>query len=276
VLYWNLTNGLASFRFQLYGRWPGVSALHFDHALYFLLFVVVTLSPFLVWPLIRVFGAPQATPFGASARMLATTVLVLSTLLFCAVSLVYDAYFYWNIVAFVSMLPLAALQVRSTWLRWAHIAYGLLVAGFLVFAFAIFPNTSFLGIRNGFIGVNYGWSEIAGHMRAAEAQYPGDRIAGLYLDPVSQLAFALGTTDVVDLRDEQSEFSFWQRGETFAGQSMLILLTAAEAAGQRDWLAAHFTRVTQLDDFAITRFGQPVAHWQILRGEGFRGSTADS
>ena len=139
VVYWNLTEGLASFRYHLDDRWNGgAGQLHLMHPVNFLLLSVVLWSPFLIWPLVRLIRATPVNDFEARARTLALTTFAISTVSFLAISVVLDAYFYWNIVAFVALTPLLARYINR-WLLGAHIVFGLVIACLIVTNFAITP-----------------------------------------------------------------------------------------------------------------------------------------
>jgi hypothetical protein len=118
--------------------------------------------------------------------------------------------------------------------------------------------------------VNYDWSLIADHFRAAQAAHPTDMIGSTRLTNTSQLGFALHTIDVVKLSEEHSQYDYWQTPAAWAGKSALILLDEGDQSREFVWLQQHFTTLTVVDEFPIVRFGVEVYSWRIFVGEGFK------
>jgi hypothetical protein len=183
---------------------------------------------------------------------------------------VLDAYFYWNIVAFVGLMPLLTGSMRSALLRWAHLVFGLAVAGLVVCDLAVVPPGPLFGHEDRGSSINFGWGEIGGHVRAAAAANPVDLYAATRYSTTAQLAFALGTANAVKLSAEHSQYDYWQVDADLAGKSALILTDEPDGAPQIEWLKAHFATLTEVDAFSISRFGTPIYNWRIFRGEGLQ------
>ena len=271
VLYWNLTTGLASFRYHLDDRWGGAAG-HFApmHAVNFVMLSALLWSPFLLWPLVGVLRNKPAPGFEDRATSIAIPVFAASTLVLLTVSSVLDAYFYWNIVAFVGLMPLLPRVMPSAILRWAHIAFGLAVASLVVCDLAVVPPGPLLGHEDRGSSINFGWGEIADHVRAAAARQPVDLYAATRYSTASQLGFALGTADAVKLSPEHSQYDYWQVEENLSGKSALILTDEPDGSPQIEWLKAHFADLNQADAFSISRFGAPIYSWRIFHGDGYR------
>ncbi len=270
VVWWNLTEGLASFRYHLDDRWQGDAwQIHPMHPVNFLLLTFVVWSPFLIWPLVRMIRAPALSPFEGAAKRLVVTIFAISTISLVAISLVLDAYYYWNIVAFVGLMPLLVRFMGNPWLRWSHIVFGLVAAGLIVTNFSITPIGNAIGRRDNGSSINYGWTEIADHMRAVEAKAPADLVAATRYSTTSQLGFALGTTEAVKISPEHSQYDYWQDDTSYAGKSALILVDEADKSPVLLYLKAHFANLKQVDAFNIDRFGKTLYRWRIFRGEGY-------
>ena len=102
VFYWNLTEGLASYKFHLSDRWttPVIGARG-NHLLEFVITALVAVSPFLFPAIFGMVRRAVGSDFGDRARMLALSIFVTSTLAMALISLVVQTYFYWNITAFL-------------------------------------------------------------------------------------------------------------------------------------------------------------------------------
>ena len=270
VIWWNLTENLASFRYHLDDRWGGTAGqLNLMHPVNFVLVTTILWSPFLIWPLLRLSFSKPLSDFESRARTVALGTFVISTLFLLAISLVLDAYFYWNIVAFVGVMPLLTRFLQNRILLWAHLLFGLLLAALVVMNFGIIPVGDALHRQDNGSSINYGWSEVADHIRAAEAIKPVDLVAATRYSTTSQLGFALGTTAAVKLSPEHSQYDYWQNEADFAGKSALILTDEPDDSAVIAFLRAHFTTLDQVDSFGISRFGIGLYSWRIWRGDGY-------
>jgi hypothetical protein len=270
VIWWNLTENLASFRYHLDDRWAGTAGqLNLMHPVNFMLVTTILWSPFLIWPLLRLSFSKPLNDFESRARTVALGTFVVSTLFLLAISLVLDAYFYWNIVAFVGLMPLLTRFLQNRFLLWAHLLFGLLLAGLVVMNFGIIPVGDTLHRQDNGSSINYGWAEIADHIRAAEATKPVDLVAATRYSTTSQLGFALVTTAAVKLSPEHSQYDYWQNEADFVGKSALILTDEPDESAVIAFLRAHFTTLTQVDAFSISRFGIGLYSWRIWRGDGY-------
>lgn len=265
VLWWNLVEGGASFRFHLEDRWTGGLGLHWANLFRFGVFTFLLWAPFLTWPLIRLLRARPVTAFEAGLRPVVLWTLATSTLVFVLSAIVRDAYFYWNIVALAAVTPLLA-GFANQWLRALHYLLGLLVAVAAMIHFAIMPIPILLGGTDGSSAINYNWDTVASHMQAQIAGHPEALVAGTRFTTTSQLGFALGTADVVKLSPEHSQWDYWQEGRDFTGQSALILVDEPDGSPVLAFLEAHFETLEVADSFTIEQLGRPIYAWRILLG----------
>ena len=270
VIWWNASQRMASFRYHLDDRWGGhAGQINWMNPVNFLLLTVILWSPFLIWPLVRLIRARLAAGFEDGARTLTLATLVLSTLTFLVISMPLGAYFYWNIVAFVGLMPMLT-RFTGPWLRLGHYAFGLFCAALIVCNFAVTPVGPLVGIRDPGSSINYGWGEIADHVRAAEAKAPTDLVAATRYSTTSQLGFALGISNAAKLSPEHSQYDYWQADAPLAGKSALILIDEKDNSPVLTFLTEHFGSFTEVDRFTITRFGRDLYKWRLFRGEDWR------
>jgi 4-amino-4-deoxy-L-arabinose transferase-like glycosyltransferase len=273
VLVWNLRTGFASFRYHLGDRWSASTLAHpnLSHPLNFLLLSLLVWSPVLIVPLLRLVFSKPLTPAERRARTLALSVLVISTLCLVGISILRDAYFYWNIVAFVGLMPLLTRFMTNRWLLGIHMVFGVLAAGLIVVNFTVVPlGTLVTGRVESGSAINFGWDQVVGHVQAAAAQAPTDIVGATRYSTTSQLGFALGITDAVKLSPEHSQYDYWQAGMPLAGKSALILVDEGDGSPQLAWLRTHFATLEQIDAFAVTRYDRQIYSWRLFRGTDYR------
>ena len=270
VLYWNMTEGFASFRYHLDGRWNG-QAGHLDwwHPIRFVLMTVVIWSPLLIWPSVRLVVDRPVAAFASATRSLTLAILAASTLGLLAISVLLDAYFYWSVVGLIGIMPLLAGYIGRRVLLWLHLVFGIVCATLIVVNFAVVPITALNGGRDPGSGINFGWTEIAAHMRSAQAATPADLFASTGYSVTAQLAVAIGS-DVADLSPNMSQFSYWVSPGAYDGKSALVLSGENDKREEVDFIRDHFASFTEVDNFTITRFGRPLYTWHIYRGENWR------
>ena len=271
VVYWNLTEGLASFHFHFTTRWgPDAGVFHWWHPIRFVLLSLGVWSPFLAWPAIRMLrGRLSVPPFGAAARAASLWTLAASTIILLAVATYLDAFFYWSIVGLVGVTALMASYTGRIALV-LHLAFGVVCAALIVVNFAVIPIAALQNGRDPGSAVNYGWNDIVEHMRAAEARTPADLVGGTGYSNSAQLSVALNDLSVVDLSPIASEFSYWFDPEAWAGKSALVLVGENDRPDEVAYITQHFATFVPVDDFQITRFGHDIYRWRIFRGEGYR------
>ena len=271
VFYWNLTEGFASYKFHLDERWAGAAGVvDFSRPAVFVLLTIVTFSPFLIWPMLQWLRERPRPGFEDWTKTVAVATLAISTLVLLIVSVFDNALFYWNIVAFVPVLPLLT-RFTGRWLRIGHIAYGFVICAAALWNFAGLPFSSYDRIS----AVNYGWTTIAEHSRAAEAANPTDMIGSTRLATTSQLGFALHTADVVKLSIDHSQYDYWQHPENWAGKSALVLVDQGASPAELSWLQQHFATLDVVDQFEISALGHPIYRWRIFRAGGFKPDVAN-
>jgi 4-amino-4-deoxy-L-arabinose transferase-like glycosyltransferase len=271
VIWWNLTEGLASFHYHLSDRWGGhAGQLSWFSPVLFILLCALIWSPFLVWPLVKMLRGKPESNFDDRARTLTLSTFTISTLSLTAIAIPLGAFFYWNIVGLVGLMPLVQRFVGK-WLGRLHYAFGLLCAGLIVANFTLTPVApALIGLSDRGSSINFGWNEVAGHIRLAEANTPTDMVAATRYSTTSQLGFALGIADAVKLSPEHSQYDYWQAGLPLTGKSAIVLTDENDGSGVITWLHGHFTTLTQVDSFDIVRFGKPIYNWRLFRGEDFK------
>lgn len=270
VFYWNLTEGFASYHFHLVDRWGGnFGRLNLWQTLIFLVMSILTLSPFLVWPLLRFLTSGAAEGFERRAKTLAVAVFWASTLTVLVIATYLGAFFYWNLLAFAAVVPLMVRQVGQRWLLWSHLVFGTLFSALVIFNFSVIPIAPFFGIGDGASSINFGWDQVADEMRAARAAHPVDFLAGTRYSTSSQLAFALADPTVTAVSVDHDQYDYWFNPADYLGKDALILTDEPDQSAAFEYLRAHFERLSVLAPIQIDRFGRHVYSWRIVLGERY-------
>lgn len=273
VLYWNATEGFASYRYHLTERGEAVGLMHptWTNASDFIAFMLAGLSPVLMIALWRLFTRRPASTYEAGHLVLARAVFVLSTGVLIALSLYVYAYFYWNIVAYVAAMPLLARYLGERMLFWLHAAYGVLVALLLAFNITVMPIQNLWGGGGGEAAQIFGWPRIAEAVTQARQRFPGAFLAGTRYTIAAQLGFALGATDVTALDPRQDQFDYWRDDNAIRGRNAIIV--AADSAAD-SYLRQVFVTVTPLSSVEVKRFGKSVSTYYLYFGQSFEPNKA--
>lgn len=271
VLWWNLVEGFATFRYHFATRWTDGVRLSLDTAQQtvprFLVYSLLSLSPFLIVPMARALLTRPQPGFAARLKALALPTFLTSSLAMLAWSTAVIIAFYWNILAYLLLFPLALGYIGRRWQFWAHAILGLVAAGLLVINTTQVPIATLLGGYDRASAFNFGWAELATEVRAARLAHPDSFLVTTRYNSASQLAFALQDPDVTTLRPEPDQFKYWFEPANSAGRTALVL---ADADVGVDYAQTRFDRITQLREITIVRHNLPILTYRLYLGEGFR------
>ena len=267
VLWWNLDAGLASFNFHLAERW-GRPLLQFQPG-NFVRFVITTLvvvSPFLFPPLGRLLLRPPGTPFADRARALALSVFAVSSLAMVGLSLFVEVFFYWNILAFLLLMPLVAGWFRHRWGAALHYGYGIFGAVLLTVNFSVVPVGNIFGFYDWTSSSSYGWEIAAPRVEALKRAQGADFVVAARYTTAAQLGYAMHDADVVTIADRHDQYDYWFDPAVHAGETAIIVSDSELGLGE---IAPFFESVTPLEDISFDRFGIHIYTAQIYLGRGF-------
>jgi hypothetical protein len=239
--------------------------------IHFLVPTFLLLSPALVVAMVAAFRR-ERTGEGAWASVYRRTALAVfgsSTVAFLGMSFFTWTLYYWNIVAYVLLVPPAAavLAARPRLMR-AHLGYALVLAAVMVAHAAVLPLTApFPSIQDDDSKEPYGWGEISSAVRAELARGPGRFPATTDYRSASHLAWALGTADVVVVSPHRSQFDYWLDPAHKGGTAILV---TDHREPMNSWVAARFDRVEHLATIPVDRLGVRVKTYELWAAEGFR------
>jgi 4-amino-4-deoxy-L-arabinose transferase-like glycosyltransferase len=276
VIAWNLRHDLASFRFHLVDRHLAAAGVQLRPLgpVHFLAPTLVLLSPALIWAMgaaLRRRPGPEAAgePYPEVYRRVALGVFAASTAVFLGLSVVSWSLYYWNIVAYLLLVPPAALVLAARpRLMAAHLGFGILAVAVLVAHATVVPLTApFPGIQDDDSREPFGWSEVARAVREELRRAPGFAATSDYRSG-AHLAFALGSADVEVLSGRRSEFDFWLDPARRAGQDAALITDHRDPMSPL--ISDRFERVTHLATIPVVRLGFHLKDYELWRAEGFR------
>jgi len=269
VLIWNMQQNFASFRFHLVERnASGFTGLNPNGMLAVALDQTGMLSPFMIPVIVGLFVRRSASPFEGVGKTIAIWAFWLSSLTFLYIANYSWVLWWWNIAAFVLVLPFAGKHINRILLA-LHAVWGLLLNTVLVLSFTIAPVTTAAGLPQIMeADTVFGWEAIVAAVREAEAQYRPDFLATNRYQSASQLGFALDDPDVTAISKRPDQFDYWFDSSAHQGQNAVLLVDNTD---DTESYRLAFETVTKIRDIDIERFGRPVKHYQLYFGEGYRG-----
>ncbi len=267
VFYWNLTEGLASFRFHLDSRGMDWADPEPERVLYYLGAIVLVISPVLFAMLFRIPFLRSAGREADRALGLSTTIFVVSTLAWAVIALFLTVYFHWNIVAYLGLAPIAYRLLGNRIRLLLHVAWGLFLITPAMLSYFVTPLSLF-GQTDPAAPEIYGWPELKAEVQKQHDVHPDAFLAGTRYTFASQLGFMLHDPDIAAFNPVPSQIDYWWDAGAHVGQPALIV---ADTAFGIDNAKASFASLQKLEDVPVTRFGQTIWTFQIWLGTGFNG-----
>jgi hypothetical protein len=209
---------------------------------------------------------PLGVPFADRARALALCVFATSTLAMGLLSLFVETFFYWNITAFLLLMPLLTGWVRRRWVLNLHYLYGVVFAAGLIVNNTLAPLANLTGGMDWTNASTFGWSAVATRITALEQNYPVGFVAASRYTTAAQLGYALRDPDVTAISDRPDQYDFWFDAAAHEGQDALVVSDPQiGVAGLR----GHFASLTKLESVPYTAFGTEIYRPTIYLGKGF-------
>jgi 4-amino-4-deoxy-L-arabinose transferase-like glycosyltransferase len=267
VIWWNITEGFASYKFHLSERWGG-TLFHFRplNILEFLGGAILVISPFLIPAVVGVARRKLGTPFADRARTMALSIFAISSLAMLFLSMFVEVFFYWNIVAVVSLMPLLAGWMRRRWVMVVHILYGVLLAGGFAFDQTIVPLGNMVGRYDWTASSTFGWPAVAERIKAYATQYSTTFVVATRYTTAAQLGFALHDPEVTAIANRHDQYDFWFDPAAHDGQDALVVSDPQLGLAE---VAPYFDSLTPLETVPYTALGRTVYEPTIYLGRRF-------
>jgi 4-amino-4-deoxy-L-arabinose transferase-like glycosyltransferase len=272
VLLWNLQNGFASLSFIASGRVGITPWWAFSGTPGYLAGIVAVVSPFLIWPILRLSVAGPAGPL-----RLPQALMWISTLVFLLASTVTGIIVHWNELAYVAAIPFLAAYAQSRVLLIAHFIYAAIVLAVFAVNYSIVPLAVLLDdtlYRMGWghasdqaAGWGFGWDKVAAKVEEFRRANPGAFFAATDYTVAAELGFATHDRDAASLSPRLDAFDFWFDPAAHRGQSAIIVTDGWRPLYPE--IKARFSSVEDLGSVTIARFGYSIDRYTIYLGRGF-------
>ncbi|QKV17140.1 ArnT family glycosyltransferase [Oricola thermophila] len=269
VIAWNVEQGWPSFRYNLDER---IGYSNFDSPAgnlgIFLYSSLLMLSPVMAVGLARFVtgGGLIRTSFESVGR----AVFTVSTLITIALCLSNTVLHYWNLPAYLFLLPAAVFYLRSRMEFTLHALYGILMAIWFVGMHAIYPVYKVNGgdLRDN--DISFGLDEIAAIVEEEEARLGADMVMTTDYRTASLLSFAAKRLDIEKIGRRRDQFDFWFDPSAHKGQNALVLVD--DYLPEQELVTEVFEKVTPIREFTIRRHGLDIHTYRLVWAENYSGS----
>jgi 4-amino-4-deoxy-L-arabinose transferase-like glycosyltransferase len=278
IFIWNAQNAMGSYEFNIQQRvmQPFTEKFFRGNIWGFLGGSLLMLSPFVIYAIIRTWKKPLDTAegsFNTVYRTLAKHVFLISTAAFLFLSLFANVLYYWNIVAYLLIIPIAADYLIKKRLLAGTLIFAIIVNILIVFHFGVLPlNVLSEGAEDRDGVHHYGWDQISETIEQIQdtSQYELQLLTSSYRTS-ALLAFKTDNIDVYAYSPRFDQFDHWNKGLKFDNDKALILTG--------DWkpLNAELKEVCQdilpVDTVRIQKWGFPIKEYYLYIGtiqEAFR------
>jgi 4-amino-4-deoxy-L-arabinose transferase-like glycosyltransferase len=267
VIYWNLTEGLASFRYHFLDRptsnWGKPRP---QQVLDYFATMALLLSPVLFLSLFRVPWMRKAAGDEHRAFGLSMTVFLTSTLGWAAIAVYIYVYLHWNIVAYVALAPILWRLVGGRIVFALHVAYGLLLITVAMLNYTVTP-IKLLGFGDTGAAAAHGWVELGERVKAQQAAHPDAFLGATRYTYAAQIGFVLHDTDVAAFNPVASQNDYWWDSAAHAGRDALII---ADRKFKASDAADHFASLEQLETVDVRdMFGTRIWRFEIWLGKDY-------
>jgi hypothetical protein len=292
IVYWNMQNNWISFQYYFdrtlnFDRTSGGLQFNIVEMLGFWGFSVLIFSPVLSWSLWRIGWQNPLCGSQSSYWPMAIALFVVSTGTISIVALLKVSHFYWNILAYLLLLPLLPafflqtkqvvapalnqpqLLIKPIWKRKrifvASQAIGLFAASMLVFNFCGVPFVALLNLGGDYNSrLMYGWDTIAAEVQTlAQDLGHGPLLITTNYRSASQLAFALNNPAVLAISERVDQFDVLiQQRQTKHKDAILV---ADDRHPLPEDLLARFAQTSDPIEVPIFRWGVAIQTYYLYQ-----------
>jgi 4-amino-4-deoxy-L-arabinose transferase-like glycosyltransferase len=268
VIYWNLTEGLVSFRFHLQDRpTSNWGEPRFQQVGDYLATMVLLLSPVLFFGLFRLPWIRKAEGDERRVFGLSTSVFLTSTIAWAVIAVFVYVYLHWNIVAYVALAPIVWRLLGGRILLLLHVGYGLVLISVAMLNYTVTPM-KLLGFGDLAAGAAHGWTELAGRVAAQQEAHPGTFLGAARYTYAAQLGFMLHDTDVAAFNPVPSQNDFWWDKAAHAGRDAIIV---TDRNYKVDDVKKNFAEMRRLEVVPVLDiFGKRIWRFEIWLGKDYR------
>ena len=266
VFYWNVTEGMASFRFHLTER-PSVNWAYPRprQVLDFLSTMPLSMSPVLFLAAFRLPFLKPRSPAEGRAIGIASATYFSSLVIWAAIATYMVVYVHWNIVGYAALVPVAYRLIGGRIVFFLHVAFGLVIVSYALLSYTATPLKIGNFTDRG-AAANYDWPVLAQHVATQQQKYDGSFLGATRYTYAAQLGFQLHNLDVAAFNPVRSQNDYWWDAAAHVGRDAIIVADAtfpiADAQKQ-------FRSVKKLETLKVVRFGKTIWTFEIWLGKDF-------
>jgi len=286
ILLWNTFNDFQSFQYYVNRSVkPTGFQLKIWDCVGFVLFSILMFSPLHSFALVRVLRRPALWLNQQPLYWrLALWVFSLSSLILLGISLISTALYYWNITAYLLLLPLLsgfflskpqngqAPNLSKPSLFLSTQILGLFFAVLLVVHYCLLPISALFGPDGDPDSrMLFGWKTVGHAVLQARTELSGQPfLATTDYRSASALAYELNEPEVTAISDRIDQFDFWNdQNRAFKGRDAVLLAD--------DWhpmppaLLARFERVSEPFTIPVRRMNVWIKNYYVFKAFSFEG-----
>lgn len=271
IFIWNAQNQYGSFEFTLAQRTiqPFMEGRFFKGNIFgFLLGTLALLTPFIMYFCIRksLHKNQETDTYKSVYTSFAKHLFWWSSGIFLFLSLFSNVLYYWNIPAYLLLLPLVVQFMIATYskLAKATLLYSAIVITLVVTHFGIVPLTVFAGAKDNDGAYHYGWGKVKETIVSQPEYNSRVPLFGSSYRVASLLAYTLDRKDVFSYSERFDQFDYWTKNIRYNQPQAFIL--ADDYSDVDDELMQIFENIQLSDTIKIDRFGFPVKEYYLYKG----------
>jgi hypothetical protein len=190
-----------------------------------------------------------------------------------ALSAFVPIFLYWNIIAFLLLMPLLVGWMNRRWMLNSHLGYGLAVAVVAVFDLSVLPIGNLAGHYDWTISSMFGWPQVAARVKALEQREHTSFVVATRYTTAAQLGFAMGDPEVIAISDRPDQYDIWFKPARHEGQDAIVV---SDPVLGLDDVRPYFDSLTLLESVPYSTFGQTVYEPTIYLGKRYHAEARAS
>ncbi len=273
VLMWNIQNDWPSFRYNLNDRIGQTNGAGLtDNITLLVTTTVMMFGPVFLIALFRFVMPAAKGEVDIPMRAVGRFVFIASTATFIALCATNTVLYYWNFAAYIFVLPVVLLMVRTRVEFGIHALFGLVVGAWIIAVHGLYPTYKHGGEAMRDSDISYGLTEIAQVVEAEEERLGVDFVMTTDYRTASLLSFSSKRTDIQKMGLRGDQFDFWFDQSGFAGKNALVL--ADDFLPVERLVSGVFENVTFIRDIKVEKFGFEIHSYKLYLAENYAGEGA--
>lgn len=278
IFIWNLQNGNGSFKFNLQQRTlaPLLEGRFRGNLFGFLIGSIVLLTPTIWWGIFKsktlqnkIQPVATATSYAMVYQKLAKNIFLCSSLTFLFFSTFSVVLYYWNILAYLLLLPLVVvfLQEQKPKILLFTLCYAAFINSCILIHFAFLPLNSFLSnVEDKDGAFHYGWQKIDETITQNLDTIPQKvQLFTTSYRTASLLAYQLNRKDIYSYSERFDQFDYWTKNRKYESKVALILADDNETINPE--MEDVVENISVIDTIVIEKMGYPIKNYFLYKGE---------